>query len=158
MAEVRPLRGLIEQAIQHEQPIVLDTSALLEFFSGAPPFGPMVAEMLEDTSVPIVHSTVMIAEALVRPAGSGDRNLLNAVTTGLEHRPNTRIVSFDREQAIETAVIRAITNLKLPDSAVIAAARTHNAIGIVGSDRKWRTREIGVPFYYLPDMLEAERG
>lgn len=158
MAEARPLQGLIDRAIQQEQPIVLDTSALLEFLSGTPPFGPMVAEILENTSIPIVHSAVTIAEALVRPARSGDKNLLYAVATGLERRQNTRIASFDREQAIETAQIRASTNLKLPDSAVIAAARTYGAIGIVGADRKWRTRELGVPFYYLPDMLEAERG
>ena len=66
--------------------------------------------------------------------------------------------SFDGEQAIETARVRAATNLKLPDSAIIAAARTQHAIGIVGADRQWRGRELGVPFYYLPDMLEAERG
>jgi hypothetical protein len=68
------------------------------------------------------------------------------------------IESFIGEQAIETARVRAKTNLNLPDSAVTAVARTLGATAIVGADRRWRTREVSVPFYYLPDMLGAERG
>lgn len=158
MAEGRQLRRLIDQAILSQRPLVLDTSALLEFFSGAGALGGFVAEILENTAVPIVHSTVTISEALVRPARAGENDLIHAIRTGLEHRINTQVVSFDIEQALETARVRASTNLKLPDSAVIAVARTHNAIGVVGADRKWRTRELGVPFFYLPDMLESEKG
>lgn len=158
MAEGRPFRRLIEQAIISQRPLVLDTSALLEFFSGAGSLSDLVAEVLENTSIPIVHSTVTISEALVRPTKAGEHQLIWAVRSGLENRANTRVISFDIDQALETARVRAFTNLKLPDSAVVAVARTHNAIGIVGADRKWRTRELGVPFYYLPDMLETERG
>jgi hypothetical protein len=158
MDERRSFRRLIDQAILRQRPIVLDTSALLEFFSGTDPFAPLVARILEDTAIPIVHSALTLSEALVRPSKGGDFELVESIRTALEHRENTRLAVFDSEQAVETAWIRAITNLKLPDSAVIAAARTHEAVGIVGVDRKWRTRELGIPFYYLPDMLEIEEG
>ncbi len=158
MAERRTLQRVVERAIHQKQPIVLDTSALLEFFSGASAMSSLVSAILEDDAVPIVYSTVTISEVLVRPARLGDDDLVSAIKLGLEHRTNTKIVVFDGEQAIETARVRAATRLKLPDSAIIAAARTQHAIGIVGADRQWRGRELGVPFYYLPDMLEAERG
>jgi PIN domain nuclease of toxin-antitoxin system len=158
MVERRTLQRVVDRAIHQKQPIVLDTSALLEFFSGASPIASLVSVILEDDAVPIVYSTVTISEVLVRPARLGNNDLVTSIKLGLEHRTNTRIVVFDGEQAIETARVRAATNLKLPDSAIIAAARTQHAIGIVGADRQWRGRELGVPFYYLPDMLEAERG
>lgn len=158
MAEEPTLRRLIDQAVLQQRPIVFDTSALLEFFSDTNAYGRFVGEILENFSIPLIYSTVTICEALVRPARSGDRSLVSTIQVSLESRPNTRIVSFDSTQALETARIRAETSLKLPDSAVVAVAVTWGGIGIVGSDRKWRTRELGVPFYYLPDMLEAERG
>lgn len=156
MSERRIFRRVIEQAISLQQPIALDTSALLEFFSGTDPFADMVGRILENTSIPIVCSTVVLAEALVRPARSGDRHRVETIRAALEYRPNSRIVSFDCDQAVEAAWIRASTNLKLPDSAVIAAAVTSDAIGLVGIDRKWRTRELGIPFYYLPELIETE--
>lgn len=120
--------------------------------------GASVARILEDTSIPIVHSTVTISEVLVRPFRAGEVELVQTLRLSLEFRANTEVVDFDSDQAVATAQVRAETNLKLPDSAVVALARTRNAVGIVGADRKWRTRELGVPFYYLPDMLEAEKG
>lgn len=158
MAERRALKQVVDRSINQNQPIVLDTSALLEFFSGASPMASMVSAILENDAVPLIYSTVTISEVLVRPARAGDSNLVSAIKLGLEHRVNTKIVVFDGEQAIETARVRAATNLKLPDSAIIAAARTHHAIGIVGADRQWRERELGVPFYYLPDMLADGKG
>ncbi len=158
MAERGTLQRVVDQAINQKHPIVLDTSALLEFFSGATPMASLVSVILENDAVPIVYSTVTLAEVLVRPSRLGDRDLVSAIKMGLEHRANTKIAVFDSEQAVETARVRAATNLKLPDSAIIAAARTYEAIGIVGADRQWRGRELGVPFYYLPDMLADERG
>lgn len=158
MAAEQSLRRLIDQAILRRQPIVLDASALLEFFSGSGRLSSLVAQILENTSVPIVHSTVTISEALVRPAKAGDNDLVQIIRTGLVNRENTRVAGFDIEQAIETARVRAMTNLKLPDSAVVAVARSYDAIGIVGADRKWRTRDLGIAFYYLPELIEAERG
>lgn len=158
MAERKAFLRLVEDAIRQQRPIVLDTSALLEFLSGGSSTAALVALIVEQTSIPIVHSTVTISEALVRPIRTGNEELIQTIRLSLQFRANTEIVNFDSEQAVETARVRALTNLKLPDSAVVAAARTRNALGIVGADRKWRTRELGVPFYYLPDMLEAEKG
>jgi PIN domain nuclease of toxin-antitoxin system len=149
---------MIDQAVVRQRPIALDTSALLEFFSDTNAYGQFVGDILENVSIPLVYSTVTICEALVRPARLGNRGLVSTIQMSLERRPNTRIVSFDSTQALETAQIRAVTNLKLPDSAVVAVAVTCGGLGIIGADRKWRTRELGVPFYYLPELFDAERG
>lgn len=144
------------QAIAQDRPIGVDSSAVLEYLIDPGPLAHVVAPLFEDERVPILLSTITISEVLVRPARQNDRDYMNAIKRTLERRNRTLVIPFDGQQAIETALVRAQTILKLPDSAVVAAARTHNAIGIVGVDRKWRTRELGVRFYYLPDMLEAE--
>lgn len=158
MAERNSIKRLMAQAIAYDRPIGVDASAMLEYLIDPGTLAHVVAPIFEDERVPMVLSTIAISEALVRPARQNDREYMNAIKRTLERRDRTIVVSFDGNQAIETAFVRAQTNLKLPDSAVIAAARMHNAIGIVGVDRKWRSRELGVPFYYLPDTLEAERG
>ena len=158
MAEGRSIQRLIARAIASERPVAVDASAVLEFLINPGDSAQFVQQMFEDERLSILLSTVTISESLVRPARRNDLDGVIAIKRSLEQRPRTIVVPFDGEQAIETAIVRAQTNLKLPDSAVIAAARTHRAIGIVGADRKWLTRELGVPFYYLPDIQEAERG
>lgn len=153
MGERRSFRQLSERSIAEQRPICLDTSAIIEYGNeGA--LATLVNPLLDDDSIPLVYSTISIAEVLVRPAQAQDVPGMKAIANALTSRRNTEVVPFDEQQAMEAAWVRAETRLKLPDCAVIAAARTTEAIGIVGVDRAWSSRQLGVPFFYLPDYLD----
>ena len=155
MAERGALQRLIDRSIADQRPICLDSSAIIEYGNeGA--IATLVDPILEDISIPLVYSMISIAEVLVRPARARDIAAMNAISSAFISRPNAAVVPFDEQQALEAAWVRAETRMKLPDCAIISAARTSDAIGIVGVDRVWSSRPLGVPFFYLPDYLGSE--
>lgn len=153
MGERRSLRQLIQRSIGEQRPICLDTSAIIEYGNeGA--LASLVDPMLENDSVPLVYSMISISELLVRPDREHDLAGMKAIASALTSRRNAEVVPFDEQQAMEAAWVRAETRLNLPDCAIIAAARTSESIGIVGIDRVWSSRPLGVPFFYLQDYLD----
>lgn len=155
MAERRSFRQLSERSVAEQRPICLDTSAIIEYGNDGA-IAALVNPLLDDVSIPLVYSTISIAEVLGRPARAGDMTGMKAIANALTSRRNTGVVPFDEQQAIEAAWVRAATRLKLPDCAVIAAVRTAKAMGFVGVDRAWGSRQFGVPFFYLPGFLDQE--
>jgi hypothetical protein len=67
-----------------------------------------------------------------------------------------RCADFDQTHAIETAFVRAETRLKLPDAAIVATARLADAFAILGNDRQWRPRPLGVPYHHMDDILALQ--
>jgi PIN domain nuclease of toxin-antitoxin system len=63
------------------------------------------------------------------------------------------IVDLDQRHAIETAYVRAATGLKLPDAAIIATARLAGAAALIGNDRQWRNKPLGVAYHHMDDIL-----
>ena len=63
------------------------------------------------------------------------------------------IIDLDQRHAIEAAYVRAATGLKLPDAAIIATARLARATTLIGNDRQWRNKPLGVTYHHMDDIL-----
>jgi PIN domain nuclease of toxin-antitoxin system len=150
-------RGFVESLVQNSvadhRPICLDSSAVIAYVTNAEPVAQLVARIIDDPIVLVVLSTVTLIEAVTRPAMQANRRRVDAIHAGLAGAPNLRIISLDQAHAIETAFVRAETGLRLPDAAIVATARLAGASGILGNDRQWRTRRLGVPYHHIDDIL-----
>lgn len=145
-----PLRLARETAIQSGRPICLDSSALIAYLSNEA-HARHVAPLIEDTLLPLMISTVSLAEAVVRRALRG-REAVELVVAAIRQVPGLALVAVDEMIALEAAVVRAETRLQLPDAIVVATARLGNAVAIVGNDRRWQRVRLGVPFICLDDL------
>jgi len=134
------------------RPVCLDTSAILAFLSDEPG-GPYVAHLLNDVSLTVVISTVTVAEIAVRPARVSWEEARGAVKRVLE-LPSLSIQPLDVRTALETALVRARSGLLLPDAAVVATARLSASVALIGNDRGWRNRDVGIPVFFLNDLAE----
>jgi PIN domain nuclease of toxin-antitoxin system len=143
----------VSTASRSRRPIVFDSSLIIDFVSGNAPFGSIVAGVLIQEHVPIVLSTVTIAEAVTRPARQGDAQRIESILNDLAILAHVTIVDLDQRHAIETAYVRAATGLKLPDAAIIATARLAGATALIGNDRQWRNKPLGVAYHHMDDIL-----
>ncbi len=113
----------------------------------------LLAPLVQSPAVTIVLSTVTLAELVVRPARAGDFARVRALHAALRGLPAVALVDFDQAHALEAAAVRAETNLRLPDAAIVATARLAAASLLLGNDRQWRTRRLGVPYHLVADIL-----
>ena len=67
--------------------------------------------------------------------------------------PRLRVVDLDQPHAVEAAWVRAQTGLKLPDAAIIATGRRAGAGVLIGNDRQWRHKQLGVPYHHMDGLL-----
>ena len=144
---------LARDAARFARPIGLDTQALIGYVEDREPIASLLARIVDDPNVPIVISTVSIAELLTLPARSADRKVLDTLLFAIASLPGMTVHSIDERTALETALVRAQTGLKLPDAAIVATARLVNALAIVGNDRQWRNRPLGVAYVHLDDIM-----
>lgn len=145
-----PLRLARETAIQSGRPLCLDSSALIAYLANEP-HARHVAPLIEDLVTPLLISTITLAEVVVRRAARG-RAQAEAVIAGVRQIPTLSIMTVDEAVALEAAVVRAETALLLPDAVVVASARVSSAVAILGNDRRWHRRSLGVPFICLDDL------
>jgi PIN domain nuclease of toxin-antitoxin system len=140
------------EAVSRRLPICLDSSALLAYLQRDERHNRLVAQLLEHPHVPVVISTITLSEVLVRPARSGDELRVRRVQAGLARLPLLLIVPFGEDHAHQAAIVRAATNLKLPDAGIVATGLLASAIAIVGNDARWRTKPLGLPYLHLGDF------
>jgi len=145
-----PAARLLDLARDGERPVCLDTSAMLSLLLDEPA-APAVAALFGDPRITLLISTITLAEVGVRPAREQRDGAAMAVERVLS-LPGLRVRTLDEVVAIETAVVRAQTRLRLPDAIVIATARVHDAVALIGNDRQWQTRALGVPLIMLGDL------
>lgn len=116
------------------------------------PYAALLRPLLAQTGPGALISTVSLAEALVVAARDRNPFELDRVRDKINAIPDLIVVPLD-EAAVRTAVIRARTGLKLPDSAIIAAAHLGRAHALIGNDRVWKNRDLGLPYHHLDDIL-----
>ncbi|MEA2585019.1 MAG: hypothetical protein QOF33_3104 [Thermomicrobiales bacterium] len=126
---------------------------LIAYVTGEEPVASLVAPLLEDLDLIVVVSAISLTEVVTRPARAGDRGRVDAIAAALSALPRLQFVEFDRRHALEAAFVRGQTDLKLPDAAIIVTARLANAIAIIGNDRHWRNKPLGVPYHHMDDIL-----
>jgi predicted nucleic acid-binding protein len=96
---------------------------LIDHLSRQNPVAALLSPLLDASATPVVISTVVVAELVVRPARDGNGARVNEILTRLRSLPRLSIVDFDQRHAIETATVRARTGLMFPDAAIVATAR-----------------------------------
>ena len=101
----------------------------------------------------VLISTISLAEALVVPARTLGPVEIDRARAEIMRIFGLIIIPLDEECAMQTAVIRARTGLKFPDSAIIATAHVGDAYALIGNDRIWKNRDLGVPYHHLDDIL-----
>ncbi|MGH2558755.1 MAG: PIN domain-containing protein [Thermomicrobiales bacterium] len=147
------LAQLGAEARRTGRPIALDSGPLIDYLSDLEPVSSLLDVILRDPTVDVVLSAITLSEALVRPAQDGNYMQVASLRDAVTFLPAVVVVDFDQAHAIETAFVRAQTRLKLPDAAVVASARRANAFAILGNDRQWRNKPLGVPYHHMDDIL-----
>jgi hypothetical protein len=152
----RYISELKNQAILQQQPIGLDASALIPLLENFPAYASLLSPLVRTTEPQLVISALTLTEVLVHAGRDRDLLEVRRVRQAVLGIPGIVCVSLDQGNAARTALIRASTGLKIPDAAVIAAALSMNAACVIGNDRIWKNRELGIPYHHLDDILAME--
>lgn len=132
---------VLEQAIPAGATILLDTSAILAYLSGAEPTSAAAAVILDRMVAtgrnPAVLSAVTVTEALVRPIRSGSEQAVHLVEAFLEHFPNLRVEPVTMEIARRAASIRAATAAPTPDALILATGVVAGASIAIANEIGW---------------------
>jgi len=135
---------LAADAIARHHPICFDSAAMIALITRTEPVASLVRRLLRDIDVPIVISTITLAEIVVRPARQGDLTRVRNIHSSLAALANVAVIDLDPAHAIETAIVRGLTSLRLPDAAIVATARLANASALIGNDRQWRHKPLSL--------------
>ncbi|MGI8642574.1 MAG: type II toxin-antitoxin system VapC family toxin [Thermomicrobiales bacterium] len=152
----RYIDGHLARSGKHTQSICLDSSALISYLADDLPRADVVRFVLAYSAANFLISTVSLAEAMVRPASSSDRGIVDQALQNLHAIPRLSVLDFDQKHALEAAHVSAQTGLKLPDAAIVATARLAGARTLIGNDRQWRNMPLGVAFLCIDDILMTE--
>ena len=131
----------LERAIPTGATILLDTSAILAYLSGAEPTSAAAAVILDRMVAagrnPAVLSAVTVTETLVRPMRSGSEQAVQLVEAFLEHFPNLRVEPVTFAVARRAAAIRASTAAPTPDALILATGAVAGATIAIANDVGW---------------------
>ncbi|MCO5220670.1 MAG: PIN domain-containing protein [Thermomicrobiales bacterium] len=146
-----------DRAIHEDASISLDSSALIAYLAGEEPHSGVVTELLK-SGAQFVVSAITVSESLVRTVETYGGDFAEDILASLLESGRIRLVPFERRHVLEAAAIRSETRLKFPDAAIIATARVAGAIAIVGNDRAWQPKTLGIRYIHLDDVVrEQER-
>lgn len=146
------LEVVFDRAIRDNAPLSLDSSALIAYLAGEEPQVGFVAQVLKSDAL-IVVSTITASESLVRTAEAYGRDFADDILASFLQSRRFLLVPFSREHVLETAVIRSTLRLKLPDAAIVATARVAGAVALIGNDRAWQNKSLGIQYIHLDDVV-----
>ncbi|CAN5616260.1 hypothetical protein BH23CHL4_BH23CHL4_14780 [soil metagenome] len=149
---LRDLSDVIFTASREGRPVWLDTAAMIMYLQNDVPYAEGLAPIIEHPGIPIGISTITLAETLAGPARFGDELSMRRIRVGILKLPRIVVAPFDEETAVIAARVRGRSGLKLPDAGIIASAIRERAVCIVGNDLRWRSKEIGLPFFSLSKL------
>jgi predicted nucleic acid-binding protein len=121
--------------------VLLDTSAVLAYLSGAEPASAAAAAIIDGLVASgrnqAIVSAITVTEALVRPMRAVSPTAVRLVDDFLLHFPNLRVEPVTSAVAREAARIRAATAAPVPDALILATAVVASAAVVFGTDRSW---------------------
>lgn len=133
-------RASLVRAIPAGAPLLLDTSAILAYLSGAEAASPAAVELIDGFVQPgrnpATISAVSVGELLVRPFAAGERHVAT-VELFLQLFPNLSVADVTYEVAREAARVRAETKVSMPDALILATASVRGIGVIVANDDRW---------------------
>jgi predicted nucleic acid-binding protein len=142
----------LDAAIPPGATVLLDSSAVLAYLSGAEPASAAAASIVDGFVATgrnqAVVSAITVTEALVRPMRAGSTSAIRLVDDFLLRFPNLRVDPVTVEVAREAARIRAVTAAPTPDALILATAVTASASVVIANDRSWQgiAKRAGLPF------------
>lgn len=92
----------------------------------------------------------------MRIADRSGRDGVGIAVKSIERIASVSLLPFDIPQAVEASLVRAHTRLKLPDASIVAAARVSGAIAIIGNDRVWKSKSLGIQYIHLDDVVREQ--
>lgn len=135
-------RTTLEAAIPAGASILLDTSTILAYLSGAEAVSPAATVVIDEFVATgrnrAVISAITVTGALVRPFRAASESGLKAVEAFLGHFPNLAVVPVDFEIAHEAARIRALSAAPTPDAVILASGRQARVGVAVANDGGWQ--------------------
>ncbi len=144
--------GKIE--LENVSKIALDTAALIYYVEMHPTYLPLVEpaiDAMDRSEVVGITSTITLVEVLVLPLREKDFDLVQKYKSILLHS-NLQLISVSEDIAQKAAEIRAVYNLRTPDSIQIATAIVKGADLLITNDKNWkRITEIAV--VVLDDLI-----
>lgn len=81
---------------------------------------------------------------------------MSEIVASINALPALEVIEFDQAHAVETAAVRAETRLKFPDAAIVATARRAHAVALIGNDREWIGRPLGIAYVHMNHLLDPE--
>lgn len=117
----------------------------------------MVAPLVESGDLDVIISSLTLSESLVRTATLFGRARVDLVVESIHSLPAVRTVPFDDLHAVEAALVRTETRLKLPGAAILATPRVAGAIAILGNDRAWQNKSLGIRYIHLDDVVREQQ-
>ena len=134
----------LDRALEGAHRVFLDTSACIAYHSTAEAVHPLARHLFRrisdpDDSLTGYLSAVSAAELLIRPVRAGGADL-TFMHTFLRGFPNLHVLPVDLDVALQTANIRALTRLPLPDAILSASAILSGCEAVVTNDRDWHRR------------------
>ncbi len=126
--------------IQAGASLLVDTSVVLAYLTGTEAASALADRLFDEFVAtgrnPASLSTITVGEILIRPFRRGPAAVATAEGF-LGHFGDLRVVAVDYDVAREGARIRALTNLSMPDSLIVASARILGVDLLVTNDRSW---------------------
>ena len=131
----------LDAAIPAGATILLDTSAVLAYLSGAELASAAATSVIDGLVAtgrnPAVVSAITVTEALVRPMRATSSTAIRLVDDFLLRFPHLRIDPVTIAVAREAARIRATTAARTPEALILATAALAPAPIVVCSDASW---------------------
>lgn len=119
--------------------VYLDTNIFIYALEGYPEFVDELTEFfesLDEGSLSAVTSELTLAEVLVRPFMDGNTERQTAYQQALQSSQGLEVVLVDRNVLIESARLRSVANLRLPDAIHGATARLTECETFLTNDRR----------------------
>ncbi len=98
-------------------------------------------------------STVVEAEAMVKPLRNRDWLTLDRLELFFGNSPNLIVRSLDRTIAKRAAVVRAGTRLALPDAIIVATALEDRCEALIGNDSSMAQQTLGLPYLHMNNYI-----
>jgi len=140
----------IERFLKDCRSIFLDSMIFIYFFEGREERQrdlTYLFDSIEQGKMNASTSSLTISEVLVKPYKTQALSLIDEYLRFFNEFPHLRVLPLSQEIAIETARIRAQSNLKTPDAIQLASALIDRSDGFITSDKQLVLS--GLNFFYL---------
>lgn len=131
----------LETVIPTGATVLLDTSVVLAYLSGAERTSALATAILDGMVAPgrnpAVISAVTVTESLVRPYRAGSEQAVTLVEAFLGHFPNLSVAPVTFEVGRRAAEIRAATAAPTPDALILATGVEVAAFLAIANDARW---------------------